>query len=126
VASLDSACGRLQVPELGAPLAGWSAMARARWTLVDHFDEDGKRYLLAVREAAGDGLSVLSPRERQVVGFVAQGRSNKSVAYELGISQSTVSVLVCRASARLGVRSRRELIAKAREACDANRAPPMR
>ena len=39
------------------------------------------------------------------------GNSNKVIAYELGISSSTVGVLLSRAVARLGVRTRRALIA---------------
>ncbi|MGB0742803.1 MAG: LuxR C-terminal-related transcriptional regulator, partial [Planctomycetaceae bacterium] len=33
---------------------------------------------------------MLSPRERQVVDLVVDGRSNKDIGVELGISQKTV------------------------------------
>ena len=97
----------------GPALSGWSAMARARWKLVDQFERDGKRYLLAVRsEAAIEGMELLSPRERQAVLCAARGHSNKVVACELGIATSTVGVLLSRATAKLGARSRKELLAK--------------
>jgi DNA-binding NarL/FixJ family response regulator len=88
-------------------------MKRAKWTLLDQFERDGKQYLVAVRDdAACGGLALLSSRERQVVAFAARGLSNKVVGFELGISTSTVGVLLSRASAKLGVRSRRELLGK--------------
>jgi DNA-binding CsgD family transcriptional regulator len=88
-------------------------MVRAKWTLVDQFERDGKRYLLAVRsEGAIDGMELLSPREREVVVRAARGLANKAVAVELGIATSTVSVLLSRATAKLGAGSRKELLEK--------------
>jgi DNA-binding NarL/FixJ family response regulator len=53
----------------------------------------------------------LTGRECQVVGFASLGHSNKLIAYELGIATSTVGVLLSRAMAKLGVPSRKTLIA---------------
>jgi len=43
---------------------------------------------------AGDDLSLLlvplSPREMEILQHIAQGKSNKEIAYELGISRQTV------------------------------------
>ena len=55
-------------------------------------------------------LHALSPRERQVVAYVAQGDSNKLIAYQLGISLGSVSNTLSRAIAKMGLRTRRELI----------------
>jgi DNA-binding CsgD family transcriptional regulator len=88
-------------------------MKRARWTLLDEFERDGKRYLIAVRdESSSEGLALLSSRERQVVAYAARGLPNKVVGCELGIATSTVGVLLARARAKLGVRSRQELLGK--------------
>jgi DNA-binding NarL/FixJ family response regulator len=46
------------------------------------------------------------------VGYVALGHSTKLIAYELGISDSTVRVFLSRAMLRLGVASRDALVAK--------------
>jgi DNA-binding CsgD family transcriptional regulator len=98
-------------------LPSWKALVQARWTLVDDFQADGKRYLLArTNSLAATSLELLTPRERQIAACVAMGHTNKETAYELGLSHSTVRVLVARACAKLGVRSREELIAKYREA----------
>lgn len=46
----------------------------------------------AESKAAKDLLSSLTPRERSVLDKLVQGRSNKIVAYELGISPRTVEI----------------------------------
>jgi two-component system response regulator FixJ len=43
-------------------------------------------------KAATDQLALLTPRERGVLDKLVQGRSNKIVAYELGISPRTVEI----------------------------------
>lgn len=94
-------------------LDAWQALAAGRWTLVDHFEHDGRRYILAVDNAPqSPGWDLLSPRERQVVERAVAGSDNKVIAYDLGIGHSTVKVLMRRAALKLGARNRRELIAK--------------
>ncbi len=44
-----------------------------------------------IRQQA-DRHATLTPRERQVLGQVAQGRLNKQIAYDLGISEVTVKL----------------------------------
>jgi len=96
-------------------LAVWPALLEARWSLVDHFETDGRRYVVARRNAGEVAApAVLSPREQQVVALSARGHTHKLVAYELGISASTVRTLETRAMQKLGVRSRVELIALVR------------
>jgi DNA-binding CsgD family transcriptional regulator len=57
----------------------------------------------------GDGGDVLALREREVVLLAAVGKSSKVIAHELGIASATVRVLLARAAAKLGVRSRADL-----------------
>jgi DNA-binding CsgD family transcriptional regulator len=84
-----------------------------RWTLAEHVDTDGKRFTLAVdNRPAPPSLELLSEREVQVVLWAAAGHANKVIAYELGLSASTVRVLLSRAAAKIGVRTRTELLAK--------------
>jgi DNA-binding CsgD family transcriptional regulator len=52
----------------------------------------------------------LSPREHEVVRLVALGQSNKAIAYELGLSPSTVGVLLWRAAAKLAAPTTAELV----------------
>jgi DNA-binding CsgD family transcriptional regulator len=91
----------------------WKGLVEARWTLLDREEADGKRFVLA-RENAPLTVSsrTLSERERQVVALAALGRSNKLIAYELGLAHSTIRVLLARAAAKLGATSRSDLIAR--------------
>jgi DNA-binding CsgD family transcriptional regulator len=92
-------------------LSVWKGLVAARWTLVDHFENDGKRYVLARENTLHvHGHRALSEREREVVALAAAGRSNKVIAYELGIAHVTVRVLIARACAKLSVRTREELV----------------
>ncbi len=97
------------------PLASWKGLVEARWTLVDHFESNGRRLLLAqCNDAPTHDVSRLTERERQVVAFASLGHPNKLIAYELGISPSTVGVFLNHAARRLGARTRAELIEKVR------------
>jgi DNA-binding CsgD family transcriptional regulator len=96
-------------------VAEWTGLIAARWSLVDHFESDGKRWLLARRNDVADvGRAELSPRELQAVAFAALGHNNKLIAYEMGIAAETVRVLLHRAGRKLGARDRAELITRAR------------
>jgi DNA-binding CsgD family transcriptional regulator len=109
--SLDRARTKLGRRNPERALAVWKGLVSARWTLVDHFERDGRRYLLAQEnEAETRNSGELSARERQVVANAALGRSNKEIAYALGLADSTVRVLLARAARKLGTSSRRELI----------------
>jgi DNA-binding CsgD family transcriptional regulator len=98
-------------------LTRWRALHEGRWSLVDVEEADGRAWTLAcanVPRAAR--LEQLTQREREVVALLALGRSNKSIAYELGISSSTVATLVARARWKLGAKSAAELVRFGRNA----------
>jgi DNA-binding CsgD family transcriptional regulator len=87
-------------------------LVHARWTLVEAEEPSGARYVVArENQAEVRGLRDLSDRERQVAALVALGRTTKEAAYSLGISDSTTRVLLGRAVAKLGVKTRQDLIA---------------
>lgn len=108
---LERARTRLRHDDPGQAMDAWKGLVEARWSLLDHFEAGGKRYVLARCNEATEGgtLNDLSAREQQVVAFVALGHANKVIAYELGLAPSTVAVLLTRASRKLGVKSRAEL-----------------
>lgn len=98
-------------------LASWRALVGARWSLVDHFDADGRRYVvIRANEVHTARSGPLSDRERQVFALLAIGHSTKVAAYELGIAETTVRVLVLRATRKLGAATRDEAIERFRAA----------
>ena len=115
VRAADRARGALRTRDPELALATWRGLVAGRWSLVDRFEADGRRYWVAHPNApdARDPRA-LTPRERQVAAFVALGHSNKLIAYELGISTSTVGVC--------GVRRRRRARGHARRSPPCSRA----
>lgn len=57
----------------------------------------------------------LSPREKEILRFIAEGYSNKEIAEKLVISQSTVHTHRSNLLTKLGLNSRHELVQYARE-----------
>jgi len=86
--------------------------SRSNLTLLHTFEENGRRYVVArENETQSRGVAALTQREREIVEHATNGFTNKQIAYNLGISNATVRVLMARAANRIGVRTRRELLA---------------
>jgi DNA-binding CsgD family transcriptional regulator len=102
---------RQRDPELALEL--WKALVRGRWSAVDWFDSDGRRYVLGIPNAPGvTDPRGLSKRETQVLNYVLRGMSNKLVAYHLGLSSGRVSAVLSSVMRKFKVRTRSELIKK--------------
>lgn len=109
---LDRARGSLR---RRAPLEAvdlWRALVDGRWSLVDHFDNDGRRFLLARpnEPSARSALRALSARQRDALALATLGHGNKFIGYQLGLTSSAVAMLLARAAQKLGVRSRLQLM----------------
>ncbi|MGJ8560490.1 MAG: response regulator transcription factor [Litorimonas sp.] len=59
---------------------------------------------------AGDALAVLTPREREVARLLSDGKPNKIVAHELGVSVRTVETHRARLKSKLGIKSLADLV----------------
>lgn len=98
-------------------LAGVSAglwfARRAREPAATVADEPAPPARADPAAQAGDA-ALLSPRERRVLDLLAQGRSNKEIARELGVSANTVKTHLANVYAKLGARRRTEAVAAAR------------
>jgi DNA-binding CsgD family transcriptional regulator len=107
VAALDRARGPMRRSDADRALAG------ARWSLVDSFESDGRRYVVArENDCRVGGGGALTRRERQIVEHARLGQSSKVIAYTLGISDSTVRVFLARAYAKLGIKGRAQLLTR--------------
>lgn len=60
---------------------------------------------------ADSGVAELSSREVEVLGFVADGRSNKEIGERLGLSALTVKSHLARIARKLGTGDRAEMVA---------------
>ena len=108
---MDRARGKLRRLDPDAACELWRAMVRGEWSLVDWVDHDGKRFLLAQNNPIPRAeRAALTKREQQIVACAAMGHSNKLIAYDLGLSVGTVSVVLARAAKKLGVSGRVALI----------------
>jgi DNA-binding NarL/FixJ family response regulator len=114
--SIDRARTRIERRDPARALEAWRALALGRWTILDCFDRDGRRYIVAQpNEPSPRAGPALTRRQAQIVASVALGHSNKLIAYELGLSASTVSSHVAAAARRLGARTRVDLVLRARQ-----------
>ncbi len=113
---VDRARGTLRETDPQEALETWKALVWGRWSLVDWFDSDGRRYVLGIPNApqVSDPRG-LTKRENQVVAGAILGTTNKMIAYRLGLSTSRVSLLLRSAMKKLGLRTRAQLVKTIRE-----------
>jgi len=88
----------------------WQGLVAGRWSLVDRFDSDGRRFLVARKnDPEVTDPRALTLRERQVLAYVAMGHSLKLVAYSLGVSANSVSNTRVTAMRKLGLRTQADV-----------------
>jgi DNA-binding CsgD family transcriptional regulator len=114
--AVDRARGKMRDTDPERALAIWKALVRGRWSMVDWFDSDGRRFVLALPNAPQiNDPRGLTERESQVVAYAVLGQTNKMIGYRLGLSKSRVSMLLRSAMRKLGVRTRSQLVIKLRD-----------
>jgi len=100
----------------GRALELWKALVRGRWSTVDWFDSDGRRFVLGLPNPPNvSDPRGLTEREEQVVAYALSGQTNKLIAYQLGLSMGRVSTLMSSAMRKLGMQTRAQLIKKFRD-----------
>lgn len=124
VVTIDRARGRGRRLDPDRALESWRALVDGRYTLIDRFESDGRRYVVAHRNAP----EVSDPRgltrtESVVAAWAARGHSDKLIAYELGMRPGTVSGLMARVFHKLGVRSRTAMAERLTEPPHASALP---
>ncbi len=93
------------------PLDVWTALVEGRWSLVDRFERDGRRFLVALENAPDLRVRApLAPKARAVLGLVVKGHSTKLIAYELGLTEAGVAWHIKQLVRYFSVSSRRALL----------------
>ena len=99
-------------------LKKWAAARGSLQIAVEAFDEigsdgwadQGRSELARISARRPGRTGELTPTERRVVELAAQGRSNKEIAHALYVTVNTVEGHLSHAYAKLGVRSRAQLV----------------
>lgn len=82
------------------------------WTNTEQmrFIIDALSTPLAQRITRSSGQVVLTPREEQIVGLVAEGLTNREIGHELKVKENTVKKSLLRIYDKVGVSNRVELV----------------
>lgn len=112
VQRFERARGRLRRTDPDEALGLWRGLVEGRWSLLDRFDDDGQRFVVAVKNdpQVGDPRG-LTRRALQVAELIGLGRSAKEIAYTLGISTSAVHNALGQVRRKLGLTSRADVAA---------------
>jgi DNA-binding CsgD family transcriptional regulator len=102
---------RTRVWDIVALVQAWDAHG----SLVDPLQADRRRLVVDHDNRPGrQPMPTLSSRERQALSLLALEQTNKQIAFALGITASTVGVLLHRAAKKLNTTTRGELTARAK------------
>ena len=96
-------------------LAGWATKARRGSVPGVLPDRLAAATRAALPRPTVGGHDELTPRERTVLGLLAQGRAKREIAQELGVSFNTVHSHTKAIYRKLGVSSRHEAVERASE-----------
>ena len=97
--------GRNHLPLASDP--GWPALQQAVQQFLDTLDPPPNAEIAAP--------ATLTVRQREVLGGVARGQTDKEIARALGLSPRTVEMHVARAIAALGARNRADAVRRAHD-----------
>jgi DNA-binding NarL/FixJ family response regulator len=90
----------------------WQDLLGGRAHIVDRFQEDGRSYLVARRREPriDRECEALSAREAEVAIAAASGFALKTIAFDLGVTTSTICNHVRSIVRKTGLASRKELV----------------
>ena len=91
--------------------------------LIEAFNQilKGKKYIPeALKDIDNDGIlkingKILTNRQSQVLDLIAQGKSNKQIAYEMGVSEATVKLHINALLRSLKVNNRTQAVITAQK-----------
>jgi hypothetical protein len=127
VRAVDRARGKLRRTDPQEAVALWKGLVAGQWTLVDQIDHDGRRFVVARRNAPeGRAWQTLNASELAVLSYAAHGQSHKLIAYELGLTVTGVARRFVSAARKVGAASRIELVTAYRSAMMSDPPPSAR
>lgn len=89
----------------------WGELLDGLWSVVERFDRERRRFWIARKNPAPVAEQhCLNGVERRVVMQLVNGASQKRIAVELGLAESSVSKHAAAARNKLGLRTSAELI----------------
>jgi DNA-binding CsgD family transcriptional regulator len=110
VIAVDRARAAQRRDDPDGALEAWRGLVEGRWSLVEHFDNDGQRFMVARKnDPDAVGPARLNLRERQVLACRARGLSLKLIAYDLGLSVPSISRTLKSGMAKLGISNDEQL-----------------
>lgn len=105
VRRIESARGPMRKKDPEAALSMWQGLVQGRWSLVDYWDHDGRRFFAAHPNAPGvTDPRALRPPEIAALSLAKDGASPKEVAYALGITASNARALLSGGLRKIGMR----------------------
>ncbi len=87
----------------------WRELIAGEWSVIERIERDGKRYLLLARAEAHPRLALMD-KDARILELVDEGRSNKHIAIELGLAESTVSERLAEVFRKLQFRNRTDYL----------------
>lgn len=89
----------------------WSGLVSGRWSLIDQWDSDGRRYVAAYENGATVGeVQGFAPWEVQILRMHLLRARPDEIGFALGMATSTVERVLSSVARRVGLRSRAELV----------------
>ena len=88
----------------------WNNLVTGRWVLVDQFDSEGQRHVVAAPGKDGELAKPLSDQQEQVARAAGQGLTSREIAKQLDLSERAVDGQLARALRKLGLPSRIALV----------------
>jgi len=111
VLAMERARGELSRRAPEESLRIWRALVDGHYSLVERFESDGKRFVIAYENPPGAvDPRGLTRRERAVAGLLALALPDRQLAYELGLSEGTVRAHVHAVLHKLGVATRAQAL----------------
>jgi DNA-binding CsgD family transcriptional regulator len=89
----------------------WEGVSSGTWSIIDHYERLGRRYLFVYKTDAGKSDPLrMTPMQRRALECLSRGRSDSEIAVTLGIKLDAASALVRVIKRKLRMPVRRDLI----------------